>query len=78
MSARRPLPPWQTVYQAAILEPDRDKVPSRVENARKTLGDRLRELDPQRPDERWEVDRALNALRMLALLDKTTDASQSA
>jgi hypothetical protein len=75
MSVRPQLPPWQNIYQAAILEPDRHKVPGRVESARKNLVDRLRQLDPQRPDERWEVDRALNALRMLALLDKTTNAA---
>jgi hypothetical protein len=76
MSARPPLPPWQSVYQEAILEPDRHKVSGRVENARNNLVERLRQLDPQRPDERWEVDRALNALRMLALLDKTNAACE--
>jgi len=75
MSARPVLPPWHTVYQEAILEPDRDKVHGLVESARRNLVDRLRQLDPQHPDERWEMDRALNALRMLALLDKTTKAA---
>jgi hypothetical protein len=75
MSARVSLPPWHNTYQAAILEPDREKVPGRVESARKHLVDRLRELDPQHPGERSEMDRALNALRMLALLDKTIKAA---
>jgi hypothetical protein len=75
MSAQTSLPTWHNTYAAAILEPDRDKVPGRVESARKHLVDRLRELDPQRPGERSELDRALNALKMLALLDQTTKAA---
>jgi hypothetical protein len=75
MSARTVLPPWHNIYKDAILEPDRHKVPCRVESARKNVVDRLRQLNPQCPEERWEVDRALNALRMLALLDKTTKAA---
>jgi hypothetical protein len=75
MPARSPLPPWHNTYQAAILEPDLEKVPGRVESARKHLVDRLQQLDPQHPGERPELDRALNALRMLALLDKTVNAA---
>jgi hypothetical protein len=75
MSTRSTLPIWHNTYAAAILEPDREKVPGRVESARKHLVDRLQQLDPQRPGERWEADRALNALRMLALLDKTINAA---
>jgi hypothetical protein len=69
-----PHPSWQDVYQAAILEPDRLKVPGRVQCARKNLAQRWRELDPKLPDQRWELDRISNALRMLALLDKTSTA----
>ena len=71
MSAPSPRPLWHELYQAAILELDRDKIPLLVERARRNLADRLRELDPQVPDQRSELNRALNALRMLALLDKT-------
>ncbi len=67
-------PSWHDVYQAAILEPDRLKVPGRVQSARRNLAERWRELDPKLPDERWELDRISNALRMLALLDKTSAA----
>jgi hypothetical protein len=77
MSAR-PLPTWHDVYQAAILEPDREKVPNRVQCARRNLADRWRELDPKLPDQRWEIDRITNALRMLALLDKTSAAEAGA
>jgi len=75
MSARATLLPWHGIYQAAILESDRHKVPGRVERARRDLVERVRHLDPQCPNERWELDRVLNALRMLALLDKTINAA---
>jgi hypothetical protein len=71
-------PVWHDVYKAAILEPDRQKVPDRVQCARKNLADRWRELDPKLPDQRWELDRISNALRMLALLDKTSAAEACA
>ena len=71
MSAQPPLPPWHDVYQAAIFESDRLNVSKRVEIARQNLKDRVRQLDPQRQEERWELDKALNALRMLSLLDHT-------
>jgi hypothetical protein len=77
MSARPTQPAWHDMYQAAISEPDRHKIHGRVERARRDLVERLRQLDPQCPDERWELDRALNALRMLALL-ATTMASKAA
>ncbi|MGA2353348.1 MAG: hypothetical protein ABSG02_02560 [Terriglobales bacterium] len=67
-------PSWQGVYQAAILEPDRQKIPGRVQCARKNLAERWRELDPKLPEQRWELDRISNALRMLALLDRTSGA----
>ena len=75
MAAHPQLPPWHDVYRAAILEPDHDKIPIRIKSARKNLVERLRELDPQRPEQRWELDRALSALRMLALLAKTSNAA---
>ena len=75
LAARSTSLTWHDSYQAAILESDRDKVPGKVECARRKLVERLRQLDAQRPDERWEMDRLLNALRMLALLDKTSDAA---
>jgi hypothetical protein len=62
---------WHHVYQEAILELDDRKVPGLIERARKYLAKDLPQLDPQIPDQRRELDRALNALRMLALLDKT-------
>jgi hypothetical protein len=71
-------PVWHDAYKAAILEPDRQKIPSRVESARKNLVERWRELDPKFPDQRWELDRISNALRMLALLDKTSAAEACA
>jgi|HubBroStandDraft_2_1064218.scaffolds.fasta_scaffold11631_3 hypothetical protein len=74
MSARLMQSPWHHVYQAAILEVDRHQVSARVQSARRDLAERVRQLDPQQPDERWELDRIANALRMLALLDKTSRA----
>jgi hypothetical protein len=50
-------------------------MPARIECARRSLAERLRQVDPQRPDERSEMDRALNALRMLVLLDQTSNAA---
>jgi hypothetical protein len=75
MPACPPLPPWHDIYRAAILELDPNKIPTRIERARRSLAERLRQLDPQHPDERSEMDRALNALRMLALLDQTSSAA---
>ncbi len=75
MSACPPLPAWHDIYRAAILEPDSYKMPARIECARRSLLERLRQLDAQRPDERSEMDRALIALRMLALLDQTSNAA---
>jgi hypothetical protein len=75
MAARATVLPWHKIYQEAILEPDCGKVRGRVEYARKSLVERLRQLDQRCPDERWELDRLLNALRMLALLDKTSNAA---
>jgi len=74
MSARLMHRSWHDVYQAAILESDRQQVSVRVQSARSDLAERLRHLDPQHPEERCELDRIANALRMLALLDKTTAA----
>jgi hypothetical protein len=74
MSALPQLPAWHDLYQAAILEPDRHKLPTRIECAQRSLVERLRQLDPQHPDEQWEVDRTLNALRMLALLDMNSNS----
>lgn len=76
MPARLPHPPWHDVYRAAILELDPHKIPVRIECARKNLTERLRHLETRNtPDEHWEVDRALNALRMLALLEKPSNAA---
>jgi len=76
MSAHLPHPPWHDVYRAAILEPEHRKIPVRIECARKNLTERLRQLETRNtPDEHWEVDRALNALRMLALLEKHSNAA---
>jgi hypothetical protein len=75
MTARATALPWHKIYQEAILELDCHKAPGRVEFARKNLVERLRQLDPRCPDEQWETDRLLNALRMLALLDKTSNAA---
>ncbi len=69
--AARPLPGWHNSYQAALFELDREKVPNRIELARKSLVERLRELDTHSTDQRGEVDRILNALRMLELLNHT-------
>jgi len=72
MSARLMHLSWHGVYQAAILEPDPQQVSVRVQSARRDLAERLPQLDPQQPEERSELDRIANALRMLALLDKAT------
>ncbi len=72
MCARVTLLPWHQIYQAAILEPDRHKIPDRIETARTGLAERQRQLNPNLAEERWELDRVSNALRMLALLDKVS------
>ncbi len=63
---------WQTDYQAAIVELDHDQLPIRIDCARRSIEERLRQLDLHRADEREERDRALGALHMLAILETTT------
>lgn len=54
---------WQNLYRAALIEPDPNRLYSRIELARRAIHARLRELDGSGDTrEREQLDRALHAL----------------
>ena len=59
---------WRGLYKAALFETDMSKLPSRIEEARRALVLRSRELfanSPNYDDETESVDNALYALQAL-------------
>lgn len=67
----KPLPPnlaWHTLYQAALFETDRSKIPDRIAEAERAILDRVEELFVVKTDHIEEdqvLDDALYALRAL-------------
>lgn len=61
-------PNWHALYQAALFETDREKLPSRISEAEKAVLKRIRELFTEKGDHIEEdliLDDALYALRAL-------------
>lgn len=61
-------PQWQTLYQAALFETDRDRIPQRIDSAEKAILARVKELfaaNNDHIDEDLVLDDALYALRAL-------------
>jgi len=59
--------PWQKAYKAAALEPNKSRLPERIQTAEMTLTSRLTELT-NRAEDQIEVNalkRAINAIRTL-------------
>jgi hypothetical protein len=59
---------WHTLYQAALFENDREKIPSRIDAAEKAILDRVKQLFVLTSDHIEEdqvLDDALYALRAL-------------
>ena len=67
-SGFEPLPSWRKFYKAALTEPDAQKLPSRIEEARRALVLRSREIfsnSPNYGDESEAIEDAMYALRAL-------------
>jgi hypothetical protein len=59
---------WHTLYQAALFESDREKIPGKIDAAEKAILDRLKQLFVLKSDHIEEdqvLDDALYALRAL-------------
>jgi hypothetical protein len=59
---------WHTLYQAALFESDRDKIPGKIDAAEKAILDRVKQLfviDSDHIEEDQVLDDALYALRAL-------------
>ncbi|TAM82544.1 MAG: hypothetical protein EPN47_07730 [Acidobacteria bacterium] len=62
------LPKWQELYEAAVLETDRSKLKSRIEDAQSAIDARLRELETgatNYADQREELRNAEERLQTL-------------
>jgi len=65
---RRPQPNWHVLYQAALFETDRDRVPQRIAEAEKAILNRVKELfvmNGDHIDEDVVLEDALYGLRAL-------------
>jgi hypothetical protein len=60
---------WRGLYKAALFETDRSKLPSRIEEARRALALRSRELFASSPNCDGEVEAIENALYALHALE---------
>jgi len=59
---------WHSLYQAALFETDRDKIPARIDEAEKAILQRVKELfvlESDHIEEDQILDDALYALRAL-------------
>jgi len=56
---------WLDVYRAAVMEFDRDKLPTSIESAEKAIHRRLRGLPIAKCKEHRELKDALNSLAVL-------------
>ena len=59
---------WHSLYQAALFESDREKMPARIDEAERAILDRVKELFAEKSDHIEEdqiLDDALYALRAL-------------
>ena len=67
-TTRNSMNSWHTLYQAALFETDRSKVPARIAEAEKAILSRVRELfgaETDHIEEDQVLDDALYALRAL-------------
>lgn len=63
-----PIPDWERLYTAAILETDRSKLKSRIDAAQAAIDRGLQEMDSDHggsPTERLEIETAQAALDVL-------------
>ena len=67
-ASTQPTPAWHALYQAALFETDRSKIPERIDLAEKAILDRVHELfvtNRDHIDEDLVLDDALYALHAL-------------
>jgi hypothetical protein len=57
-----PDPTWQALYRAALIESDPSKLNGRIEAARRSIRQRLEQIDDSDPRERQQLNDALGAL----------------
>ena len=60
---------WRALYKAALFETDTSKIPSRIEEARRALVFRSRELFAASPNYEGETEAIENALYALQALE---------
>ena len=58
----RPDPTWQALYRAALVEPDPTKLNGRIEAARRSIRQRLEQVEDSDTRERQQLHDALGAL----------------
>jgi len=57
-----PDPTWQALYRTALVEPDPVKLNARIEAARRSIRQRLEQVEDSDTRERQQLDDALYAL----------------
>ena len=62
---------WHGLYRAALSESDANKLPTRIEEARRALADRARELVEGSPDCAGETHSIEDALYVLHAMEST-------
>jgi len=80
-SPQFPTSGWRELYKAALFETDRNKIPSRIEEAEKAIIQRARELFGSTTDtieEDQALDDALYALRALQHCLGSNDSTATA
>ncbi len=60
-----PDPTWQALYRTALVEPDPVKLNARIEAARRSIRQRLEQVEDSDTRERQQLDDALYALSTL-------------
>ena len=66
---------WRGLYKAALLEIDPSKIRSRIEEARKALSLRSRELSESSPNSDGETEAIENALYALQALENCLNSN---
>jgi hypothetical protein len=67
---------WTEVYRIALLELDSNRIPDRIELARKTLKARMQEIPTCTSGEQQAILDALNALQAVELGEMGTKAQR--
>jgi len=70
-------PAWHTLYEAALLELDLDKLPQRITDARHAVMDRVRALNGKEGSESELLMNMLNVLRDLQKMWESFQAERN-